>query len=86
MVRRERVPAHRVLCFEWSNSEADVTRAQTIFRFSRPDTAVATALRAALEERDVPQQRLRFDERSRAERTSGSHVRLTAKKSPRGQG
>jgi hypothetical protein len=67
MVRRERVPAHRVLWFEWGNSEADVTRTQTIFRFSRPDTAVATALRAALEERGVPQQRLRFAERSRAE-------------------
>jgi hypothetical protein len=86
MVRRERVPAHRVLWFEWGNSEADVTRTQTIFRFSRPDTAVATALRAALEECGVPQQRLQFDERSRAERTRGSHVRLTAKKSRREQG
>ena len=55
MTRRERVPAHRILWVRWGEAESEVTRTQTIFRFSRPETEVAKALRAALEERDVPE-------------------------------
>ena len=80
MTRRERVAAHRVLGIRWGDTEADVTRTQTIFRFSRTNTEVASALRAALEERKVPDRLLRFKERSRAERTRGSRTALHAKR------
>jgi hypothetical protein len=76
MTRREWVVAHRLLWFKWGDDEADVTRTQTIFRFSRPETKAAKAIRASLEERRVPRERLRFKERSREERTRGSHVLL----------
>jgi hypothetical protein len=76
MTRRERVPAHRILWVSWGASDADVTRTQTMFRFSRPETEVAQALRIALEERELPDQLLRFKERSREERTRGSHTSL----------
>ena len=79
MTRRQHVPAHSFLWFRWGNAEADVTRTQTIFRFSRPDTDAAKALRAALEKRELPTEHLRFHERSREERTRGSHVVLTRK-------
>lgn len=81
MTRRQRAPAHKVLWFEWGNTEEDVTRTQTIFRFSRPDTQVAKALHAALMARNAPYEQLRFEERTREERTRGSHVTLYAKKS-----
>ena len=80
MTRRQRVPAHRILWFEWGNTEADVTRTQTIFRFSRPDTQVAKALHSALSARKVTHEALHFEERSREERTRGSHAVLYAKK------
>lgn len=80
MTRRQRVPAHRILWFEWGNAEADVTRTQTIFRFSRPDTQVAKALHSALSARKIAHEPLHFEERSREERTSGSHAVLYAKK------
>jgi hypothetical protein len=76
MTRREQVPAHKVLWVEWGNTEADVTRTQTIFRFSRPSTDGAAAMRSLLEERGVPHDMLSFQERSREDRTRGSHARL----------
>jgi hypothetical protein len=76
MTRIEQVPAHKVLWVEWGNAEADVTRTQTIFRFSRPTTEVATVMKSLLEERGVHHDLLSFEERSREERTRGSHARL----------
>jgi hypothetical protein len=76
MTRREQVPAHNVLWFKWGNAEADVTRTQTIFRFSRPTTEAAAALKAALKQLGVHRDLLSFEERSREERTRGSHARL----------
>jgi hypothetical protein len=80
ITRRQRVPAHKILWFEWGNTEADVARTQTIFRFSRPDTQVAKALHSALSGRKIPHEPLHFDERSREERTRGSRAVLHAKK------
>lgn len=74
ITRREWVVAHRILWFKWGDAEANVTRTQTIFRFSRPETDAAKAMRTALEERNVPHELLRFRERSREERTSGARV------------
>lgn len=82
MTRRQRVPAHRVW-FEWGNAEADVTRTQTIFRFSRPDTQVAKALHSALSARKVAHEPLHFEETSREDRTLGSHAVLSAKQNSR---
>jgi hypothetical protein len=78
MSRLQRVPAHRILGFEWGDAEKDITRTQSIFRFSRPETRVAKALHSALSARNVAHEPLRFEERSRAERTRGSHVVLIA--------
>jgi hypothetical protein len=78
--RRQGVPAHRILWFEWGKAEADVTRTETILRFSRPDTQVAKALHSALSARRVVHEPLHFEERSREERTRGSHVALRAEK------
>jgi hypothetical protein len=72
ITRRQRVAPHRFLWFTWGDDEADVTRTQTIFRFSRPETKAAKAIRASLEERCLPHELLRFRERSREERTGGS--------------
>jgi hypothetical protein len=74
---RQRVAPHRFLWFTWGDEEADVTRTQTIFRFSRPETKAAKAIRASLEERKVAHKLLRFKERSREERTGGSQVLAT---------
>jgi hypothetical protein len=82
MTRRQWVPAHRILWFKWGNAEADVTRTQTTFRFSRPHTQVAKALHAALSARKVAHASLHFEERSRDERTRGSHAPLLPKKNP----
>ena len=76
MTRKEWVAAHRVLWFKWGDVEAKVTRTQTIFRFSRPETEAAKAIRAAMNEKSVPYELLQFKERSRQERTRGSHVVL----------
>jgi hypothetical protein len=76
MTRREQVPAHKVLWFQWGNAEADVTRTQTIFRFSRPTTEVAMAMRSLLQEQGVHHDLLSFEERSREDRMRGSHARL----------
>ena len=75
MTRRERA-AHRILWFQWGDVERDVTRTQTIFRFSRPETKAAKAIRVALEKGEVPNKLLRLKERSREERTRGSSVLL----------
>ena len=80
ITRRERVPAYRLLWFEWGNADADVTRTETIFRFSRPDTQVAKALHAALSARRVEHEQLHFEEKSRADRTRGSHVVALARR------
>lgn len=80
MTRREHATANRFLWFKWGRAEAAITRTQTIFRFSRPDTEVAKAIRVALEERQVPNEQLRFEERSREDRTRGSHAVLTTKR------
>lgn len=79
MTRRELVAAHRVLWIKWGDVEASVTGTQTIFRFSRPQTEAAKAMRAALEERNVPHELFRFRERSRAERTRGAHVLMRSR-------
>jgi hypothetical protein len=76
MTRREQVPAHNVLWFHWGNAQADVTRTQTIFRFSRPTTDLAIAMKSLLEDRGLHHHLLSFEERSREERTRGSHARL----------
>ena len=77
ITRRERVVAHRLLWFRWGDVEEDVTRTQTIFRFSRPETKAAKAIRASLEERSLPHEPLRFKQRSREKRTRGSRVLAT---------
>lgn len=77
LIRRERVAAHRFLWLKWGVTHADVARSATILRFSRPGTKAAQALRSALESRGVTHETLRFRERSRAERTRGSHVAAT---------
>jgi hypothetical protein len=74
--RRQRVATHRILWFRWGNALTDVTVTQTTFRFSRAETKVAEAIRSALVERGVPHQLLRFDEKSREERTRGSHATM----------
>jgi len=50
------------------------------FSFSRPDTEVAKAIRAALEKRQVPHELLQFEERSRQDRTRASRAVMTAKR------
>ena len=59
---------------------SDVTRTETVFRFSRPDTQIAKALHTALSTRSVPHESLHFEERSREERTRDSHVVLHEEK------
>ena len=76
MTRKEWVAAHRVLWFKWGDVAAQVTRALTIFRFSRRETEAAKTIRAAMNERNVPDELLQFKERSREERTRGSQVVL----------
>jgi hypothetical protein len=77
--RRLWVPAHKILWFQWGNAVADFTLIQTIFRFSRPETQTAVAIRSALTARGVPHRTLHFEEKSREERTRRSHARLYAK-------
>ena len=80
ITRRQWMPAHKILSFEWGNTEGDVTRSETIFRFSRPDTQLAKALHAAFAARSVAHRSLHFEEKSREERTRGSQVALRAEK------
>lgn len=80
MTRREWVPAHKILWFKWGDVKADVTRTQTIFRFSRPDTQVATAIQADLTARGIPYELLRFAELSREARIGGSRAILVRRR------
>lgn len=57
-------------------SVRDVTRTSTVLRFSRRDTAVASALRAAFSDRGVPHTQLALPERTWEERTRGKRVVL----------
>ena len=53
-----------------------VTRTSTVLRFSRRDTAAASALRASLSDRGARHADLALQELTRAERTRGSRVAL----------
>jgi hypothetical protein len=77
--RRHRVPAHRFLWFRWGDAETEVTRTETILRFSRPDTRVAKAVASSLSLRSIVHEQLRFEERARDVRTRGSQTRLYAR-------
>ena len=61
-----------------------VTRTRTVLRFSRRDTAVASALRAALSARGVPHAELALRESTREERTRGSRAALRIRVRSRG--
>jgi hypothetical protein len=80
LTRSQWVPAHRILWFRWGDAQADVTRSETVFRFSRPNTDVAQALHEALSTRKVPHKPLHFEEKTREERTRGSRALLRAKR------
>jgi hypothetical protein len=68
-------PEHRVLWFEWGDTEESRRQTQTILSFSRRDTEVATAIREQLEDRDVvAEEPLEFDERP-GERSPGAVFR-----------
>jgi hypothetical protein len=73
------VPAHRFLWFRWGDAETEVTRTETILRFSRPDTRVAKAVASSLSLRSIVHEQLRFEERARDVRTRGSQTRLYAR-------
>lgn len=61
-------PEHRVLWFEWGDSEELRCQTQTILNFSRRGTKVATAIREQLVDRDVvAEEPLEFDEPTREE-------------------
>lgn len=68
MTRVQHVTAHNFLWFHWGDAWAEVTRGETIFRFSQRDADVATALRAELERREVPNAEVHLDETPRSER------------------
>ena len=66
-------PEHRVLWFEWGDTEELRHQTQTILNFSRRDTKVAMAIREQLANRDVvAEEPLDFDEPSREERNRGA--------------
>ena len=48
MTQRVHVPEHRVLWWAWGNAEAPRTFTETVFSFSRRETALARALREKL--------------------------------------
>jgi len=71
-------PEHRVLWFEWGDSEELRHQTQTILNFSRRDTKVATAIREQLADRDVvAEEPLEFDEPTSEERRARSGALLT---------
>lgn len=55
-------------------ADREVTRTETILRFSHQNTAVARALREALTARDTPHDELVLAQPTREERTRGSRV------------
>jgi hypothetical protein len=64
--RTARAPEHRVLWFEWGDTEEMRRQTHTILNISRRDTKVATAIREQLEDRGVvAEEPLEFDERPR---------------------
>ena len=66
-------PAHKVLWFEWGDTEVTKRQTQTILHFSRPDTEVASGIRDQLLSREIaPGEPLDFDEPSREERNRGA--------------
>ena len=70
-------PSHRVLWFEWGDTEEMKQQTRTILHFSRRDTKVASAIRDQIVQRNVPTGTpLEFDEPSREERFATSRVRL----------
>lgn len=72
------VPQHRILWFEWGDTEELRRQTQTILNFSRRATKVAMAIREQLVDRDVgAEEPLEFDEPSRQERFATSRARLT---------
>ena len=74
--RIDRAAAHKVLWFEWGDTEVPKQQTQTILNFSRRDTKVATAIREQLEDRGVvTEEPLEFDERPREERNHGAVFR-----------
>ncbi len=79
ITRKKRVPAHRLLWFQWGSVLEPRSRTQTTLRFSHRDTDAAGALRVALYERKIPHESLMLPEVSREERTRGSHVELRPK-------
>jgi len=69
-------PAHKLLWFEWGDTEVTKRQTQTILHFSRPDTEVASGVRDQLLRRAiVPGEPLEFDEPSREERNPGALFR-----------
>jgi hypothetical protein len=74
--RIDRAAAHKVLWFEWGDTEVPKQQTQTILNFSRRDTKVAMAIREQLEDRNVvAEEPLEFDERPREERNHGAVFR-----------
>ena len=66
-------PAHRVLWFEWGDTEESVQQSRTTLHFSSRGTHVAETLRGQLERRRVAKSvPLAFEETPREERTAGS--------------
>lgn len=64
-------PAHKILWFEWGDTEKTRRQTQTILNFSRRDTKVATAIREQLLRREVPPSApLRFEMVSSADPNS----------------
>ena len=66
-------PAHKILWFEWGDTEVTKEQKQTVLHFSRPDTEVASGIRDQLLRRQIaPGAPLEFDEQSRGERNRGA--------------
>ena len=70
-------PAHKVLWFEWGDTEEMKQQTRTILHFSTRDTKVASAIRDQIARRNVPRGTpLEFDEQSREERFGTSMATL----------
>jgi hypothetical protein len=78
--RLERGPAHQFLWFRWGRKLVEHNRGETNLVFSHSDTAAAKALRNALLSLERPHGSLELEERTRAERTAGSHIAHFSKK------
>jgi len=70
-------PEHRILWFEWGDTEEMRRQTQTILNFSRRGTKVATEIREQLGDRKIVSGKpLEFDEQSREERFGTSMAQL----------